>query len=111
MKTMADVNAAISRLLALQPNAQFFVFCSHHSPILSELNLPDSTTFVTPDEGYEGTIECLWLLAQCKHHIFTNSSYYWWGAWLSQGVYSANFQSQYIFAADNFINHDGLCTK
>lgn len=111
MKTMAEVNAAIARLLSLQPNAKLLVFCTHRSPILAELNLPDSTVFVTHDDGYEGTIERLWLLTQCRHHIITNSSFYWWGAWLSQGLYIATYQSQHIFAADNFINRDGLCAE
>ncbi len=111
IKTVTEVNAAIARLLALQPNAKLFLFCTHRLPILAELNLPDSTVFLTHDDGYEGAIERLWLLAQCKHHIFTNSSYYWWGAWLSKNVYSANYKSQHIFAADNFINQDGLCAE
>lgn len=110
IKTVAEVNAAISRLRALRPNANFFVFCTHRSPILAELNLPDTTMFVTHDDGYGGSIEVLWLLTQCKHHIFTNSSYYWWGAWLSSGLHSATHEPQHIFAADNFINQDGLCS-
>lgn len=109
VKTVEEVNAAIARLLKLLPNAKFFLFCTHRSPILAELNVPDSTVFLTHDDGYEGTIERLWLLSQCKHHIFTNSSYYWWGAWLSQHLYALNNQTQHIYAADNFINLDGLC--
>lgn len=108
MKTVAQVNAAIARLLTLQPRAKLFLFCTHRSPILAELNLPDSTVFLTHDDGYEGTTERLWLLTQCKHHIFTNSSYYWWGAWLSHCLYSSTDQYQHIFAADNFINQDGF---
>lgn len=111
VKRVAEVNAAIARLLTLQPNAKLFLFCTHRSPILAELNLPDSTVFLTHDDGYEGTTERLWLLTQCKHHIFTNSSYYWWGAWLSQHLYSSTDQSQHIFAADNFINQDGFCAE
>lgn len=111
MKSVAEVNAAIARLLVLQPSAKLVLFCTHRSPILSELNLPDSTVFLTHDDGYEGTIERLWLLTQCKHHIFTNSSFYWWGAWLSQRFYSSTDQSQHIFAADNFINQDGVCAE
>ncbi len=111
MKTTAEVNAAIARLLTLQPNAKLFLFCTHRSPILAKLNLPESTVFLTHDDGYEGTIERLWLLAQCKHHIFTNSSYYWWGAWLSRNVYPATYRAHHFFAADNFINQDGVCAE
>lgn len=109
LKTVAEVNGAISRVRTARPNAQFFVFCTHRSPILDELELPSKTTFVTHDDGYEGTLERLWLLAQCKHHIFTNSSYYWWGAWLSGDVYGRSAEPQHILAADNFINRDGFC--
>jgi hypothetical protein len=109
MKTMTEVNSAIQRLKVRHADARFFVFCTHHSPMLEELNLPENTVFVTHEDGYEGTLDRLWLLAQCKHHIFTNSSYYWWGAWLSSGNYSKNTDAQHIYAADNFINQDGLC--
>lgn len=109
---VAAVNSAILRLQKLQPKAQFFVFCTHRSSILTELKLPKSTVFVTHDDGYEGTIERLWLLAQCKHHIFTNSSYYWWGAWLSASLHSdAHGGCRYIFAEEKFNNRDGLCPE
>jgi hypothetical protein len=109
MKTVGEIKAAVARLLSLKPDAKLFVFCTHRSPTLAELDLPESTVFVTHDDGYEGTIERLWLLTQCKHHIFTNSSYYWWGAWLSEGLYSGDLESQHIFQADNFTNQDCLC--
>lgn len=111
LKTVTEVNGAISRVRSVRPNANYFVFCTHRSPILDELDLPAMTTFVTHDDGYEGALDRLWLLAQCKHHIFTNSSYYWWGAWLSSAVYAARSESQLILAGDNFINHDGLCSE
>lgn len=106
LKTTEEINRAISRLRSQCPNAESFVFCTHRSPLLEGLNLPKNTVFVTHDDGYEGTVETLWLLSQCRHHLFTNSSYYWWGAWLSQQLYGSG---QVIFAADNFINSDGLC--
>lgn len=109
IKSTADINQAIDRLREHRPNAKFFVFCTHRSQALLELKLPENTIFATHDDGYEGTIERLWLLAQCRHHIITNSSYYWWGAWLSQSLYKS--ERQFIFAADNFINEDGICVN
>ena len=105
---IAGLNVAISRMHSLQPNAQFFVFCTHHSPIIEKLNLPKSTMLLTRDEGFDGTIDSLWQIAQCKHHIFTKSSYYWWGAWLSAGVGRDDDGSRHIFAEGNFNNQDGL---
>ena len=66
--------------------------------------LPPDTSYVTHDNGYCGSVPRPWLLTQCRHHIMTNSSYYWWGAWLSRGVHGGTNQT--VFAADNFINTD-----
>lgn len=107
LKTVNDINDAIGRLCDRRNPLQFFVFCTHRSPIFNELLLPKNTVFVTPDDGYIDSVDCMWLLAQCKHHIFTNSSYYWWGAWLSEALHK--HEEQLIYAADNFINTDGLC--
>jgi hypothetical protein len=109
IKSTADINQAIERLRAQRPSAKFFVFCTHRSQALLELKLPENTVFATHDDGYEGTIERLWLLSQCRHHIITNSSYYWWGAWLSHSL--RKHEKQLVFAADNFINEDGICAN
>lgn len=107
LKTVEEVNRAIRRMIELRPQVIFFVFCTHRASIFSELVLPKNTVFVTTDDGFIDSVDCMWLLAQCKHHIFTNSSYYWWGAWLSEAIHKK--EEQLIFAADNFINTDGLC--
>lgn len=107
MKTATEVTQTINHLRTVRPNAQFYVFCTHRSKFLDELGLPPGTTFVTADDGFEDAVDCMWLLSRCKHHIFTNSTYYWWGAWLSEAVHKQ--EEQLIFAADNFINIDGLC--
>lgn len=109
LKSIADVNNAIGRLLAARPNARFFVFCTHRAEPLNQLDLPKNTVFVTADDGYDDAVDSLWLLTRCKHHIFTNSSYYWWGAWLSQANHSRD--NQMIYASDNFVNVDGLCDQ
>jgi len=109
IKTISEINLAIDRLLAYRKKAKFFVFCTHKSGLLQKLRLPRDTIFVTPAEGYQDAIACMWLLSNCRHHIMTNSSYYWWGAWLSGAHYSE--KDQVILAADNFNNVDGLCNN
>jgi hypothetical protein len=107
VKSVAQINQAISRLLVNRPHAKFFVFCTQRAKWFCELALPSNTVFVTAEDGYEDSIDCMWLLMRCRHHIFTNSSFYWWGAWLSEARHTN--KSQFIYAADNFINEDGLC--
>lgn len=109
VKSVGDIRDAVERMKSKQPNARFFIFCTHRSPLLDQLGLPAGAVSVTHDDGYEGTLERLWLLSQCRHHIMTNSSYYWWGAWLSATV--RGHEGQRILAADNFINRDGLCSE
>jgi len=107
LKGIAEIRSAVERLRSARPGARFYVFCTHRAPLLAQLELPSDTVFVTHDEGYTGTLETLWLLTRCRHHLFTNSSYYWWGAWLSADV--RGDEEQQIIAADNFINRDGWC--
>lgn len=107
LKSVPAIRSAIERLRSERPAARFYVFCTHRAPLLKELQLPANTVFVTNDDGYSGTLTTLWLITRCQHHIFTNSSYYWWGAWLSAAVRGE--EGQRIIAPDNFINRDGLC--
>lgn len=109
IKSITDINTAINQLKRRVPNPKFYIFCSHKAPSLNELNIANEAIFVTPENGYGDTLTSLWLMSQCRHHIFTNSSYYWWGAWLSAGVHAVRFQEQVILAANNFINEDSVC--
>jgi hypothetical protein len=106
IKHTLEIRDAIDRVLSCNSDAKCFVFCTHRTPLFDELGLPASVIYVTPNEGFEGAIETLWLLSQCRHHIFTNSSYYWWGAWLSKAI--RGDEGQRILAANNFINEDSL---
>ena len=107
VKSIQDINNAVDLIRTQRPNCRFFIFCTHRAAIINELNLPKDSVYVTAEDGFVDSIDCLWLLTQCKHHIFTNSSFYWWGAWLSEAVHPNT--EQLIYAADNFINADGLC--
>ena len=57
---------------------------------------------ITSDRGYSGDSENLWLMSNCRNHIISNSSFYWWGAYFSR----LNYKTTKVICADNFINQD-----
>ena len=106
-KSIHEINKVLEEFYNYNPEAKTFIFCTHRSPLLKELVIPSEYQFVTGEDVLGGALETLWLLTRCRHHIFTNSSYYWWGAWLSNAIRGS--EGQYINAADNFINQDAYC--
>ena len=44
----------------------------------------------------------LWLMSRCKHHIISNSSYSWWGAWLGGRA------GQVVCTPDRWFNNDAM---
>jgi hypothetical protein len=74
-------NAA--RLIASQVSRpHFFVFSNEPSWTRSNLKLDGPTTFLAQN-GIEKGHEDLRLMGLCRHHIIPNSTFSWWGAWLS----------------------------
>ncbi len=107
VKSFKDLKKTINELKFNRPNSKFFLFCTHRSESFNELDLPSDTEYVTNDDGFSDSIDTLWLLSNCRHHIFLNSSYFWWGAWLSK--YKRGNEVQFIYASDNFLNRNFLC--
>jgi len=104
IKTINDINCVIDKLNKTLINPSYYIFCTHRSTSLENLLIANNAAFVTPEDGFEDAVDTLWLLSKCQHHVFTNSSFYWWGAFLS----SNNFKNdqQHIYAADNFLNQN-----
>jgi len=74
--------AAIAKLSEWVEDPYFFVFSDDPQWAQENLKLEHPTTFVThngPDKNYED----LRLISLCQHHIIANSTFSWWGAWLS----------------------------
>ncbi|MEI7476863.1 MAG: alpha-1,2-fucosyltransferase [Actinomycetes bacterium] len=101
-KSIEDHMFVLSKLLQTVSNPRVLVFTTKEFDFLHTLNLPSGTIFVNTDRGFHNTVDKLWLLSRCKHHVFNNSTFYWWGATLSQ----SNFKEteQQIYCADNFLN-------
>lgn len=107
-KLLKPVNLMGEQLALLKsqfPDLHTAVFCTHRPSCLDDTGLDLlHTTFLTGEDGVVSALDTLWLLTQCKHHLFLNSTLYWWGAFLSQSLYGGPSKGQQIIASDNFIN-------
>jgi len=72
----------------------YFLFTDDPDAAFAKLDLPkDRVTYVSQDRGDlatlnkgfdEKAIADIWLMSKCQHFITANSTFSWWGAWLSE---------------------------
>ena len=75
---------AITRIRQSVALPHFFIFSDKPDRAAKQLPLdPDEVTFVNINHGDESAYADLWLMKQCRHFIIANSTFSWWGAWLS----------------------------
>jgi len=63
-------------------NPKFYVFSDDIPWCKENLRFPQPATYV--DHNSDEPFEDLRLMSFCKHFIIANSSFSWWGAWLSR---------------------------
>lgn len=75
---------AVARMEEMEPGAHYFVFSDQPGIARARIPLPDErVTCVAHNRGDEMAYADLWLMTQCQHFIIANSTFSWWGAWLS----------------------------
>jgi hypothetical protein len=107
LTTLDFYKNAIKKIIDKVSNPVFFLFStknSNLSNLFSEiLELKQYKSFIiTDDNNFNGATENLWLMSHCKHHIISNSSLYWWAAYMS----TSRYNDQHIICSNNFINQD-----
>jgi hypothetical protein len=73
----------ITLLTKTMINPHFFIFSDDPQWVSENLTLNYPMTMVK-NNGSERDYEDFYLMTLCKHFIVANSSFSWWGAWLSQ---------------------------
>lgn len=67
----------------------------------------DNVIYAESKDGPYSTISDLFLMKECDHAIISNSSFYWWGAWLQEDSRHVVIATKYFmnkdFACDNWI--------
>lgn len=75
-------SAAVERIAKRVKEPHFFVFSDDIEWVRSNFQWPCQVTYVAHN-GSERNYEDLVLMSLCQHHIIANSTFSWWGAWLS----------------------------
>lgn len=66
------------------PDAHYFIFSNKPLEVLSQINFPmNRSTLVSHNNNDETAYADLWLMSLCDNFIIANSTFSWWGAWLS----------------------------
>jgi len=75
-------NHAISYISKMIPSAIFFIFSDEPEWVYKNLTLPFNREIICNNHGKYSYID-MQLMSLCKHHIISNSTFAWWGAWLN----------------------------
>jgi len=76
---------AVAKIERLAFDAHYFIFSDQPDAARLRIPLPDDRiTLVIHNQGNENAYADLWLMTQCQHFIIANSTFSWWGAWLSE---------------------------
>jgi hypothetical protein len=73
---------SIKFLLSSTRDCHFFVFSDEPEWAMANIRIPGRVTYLARDSE-DHDAEQLFLMSLCKNHIIANSTFSWWGAWLS----------------------------
>jgi hypothetical protein len=65
-------------------DSHYYIFSDSPEAAREKIPLPDDRiTLVAHNKGDENAYSDLWLMSKCSNFIIANSTFSWWGAWLS----------------------------
>ena len=96
--------AAIKELAGVIKNPHFFIFSDDYNWAQKHIKIDYPVTFIIHND-VSNAYKDLWLMTLCKHYIIANSSFSWWGAWLS------NNSDKIVFAPKRWDILDKPCIE
>lgn len=79
----------------------FFIFSQDNEWAHNNIEKNNDTVFISSKSGDDGAIDDLQLMSTCSNFIISNSSFYWWGAWLSTNPNKTVISSKAFFDANS----------
>lgn len=89
---------AVEAALSVDPSATFYIFSDDLAWVRKNLNIPRAV-YIDWNRGADSWQDMM-LMSRCHHHIVSNSSFSWWGAWLS------NHRDGQVFCPDRWWGND-----
>lgn len=80
------------------PNASYFIFSDDIKWVKNNLSIFKNATFIENSASKKGMATDLFQMTICDHHIISNSTFAWWGAWLN------NKNNKYVVAPKMWVN-------
>ncbi len=103
LKTEQEFNRVINEIEKKLVSPYFYIFVQEENQFTEKLKFNSPFKFITHKKGYKGSWPRLKAQKYCKHHIFNNSTFYYWGAELSFDHHREINSKQIIYASNNFI--------
>ena len=111
IKSFKEFNKVIRYFEKYVEEPEFFVFVQKENQFTENLKFNSHFNIVSHDKGFRGSWERLTAQAHCKHHIFNNSTFYFWGAIFSKFLNKRSDIYPQVFVTDNFIFKDIYCPE
>ena len=96
---------AIASLAEESSEVQLFVFSDDPKWVSENLRFSVPATVVDENHSSNGHDD-LWLMSLCRHHVIANSSFSWWGAWLSPWANKKVFAPNQWFRCEGYDIHE-----
>lgn len=100
-------NKAMEYMVEVLTNPIFVVFGQDRQWAIDNLDAKFEKYFVEEKKGALSAVSDLFLMRNCQHAIISNSTYYWWGAWLQK----ERQEDHIVVCANNFINPCTPCKE